>query len=227
MNHFRFPAVSRLKTPRDFDRVYATGIYAADDVLVINAAASELSHPRLGLAVSKRSATPWLVTAEAPTSGSLSAGPARLAPCDRSGGSPASWGTARVRSNSAIAVRTREACEQEDSPRNVGQRTGCTSAAKEARRAMMKILTFVWRIPSRICIGCIRVYQWTLSPFIGQQCRFYPTCSHYTISAIEKYGARSRYLERSLADLPLQPVQPWRLRPAVKPQAHFHNLLKN
>lgn len=53
----------------------------------------------------------------------------------------------------------------------------------------MKVLTFVWRIPSWICIGCIRVYQWTLSPFIGKQCRFQPTCSHYTIGAIEKYGA--------------------------------------
>lgn len=54
MNQFRFPAASRLKTPRDFDRVYATGIYAADDVLVINAAANELDHPRLGLSVSKK-----------------------------------------------------------------------------------------------------------------------------------------------------------------------------
>jgi ribonuclease P protein component len=54
MNQFRFPATSRLKTPRDFDRVYATGIYAADEVLVINAAASELAHARLGLAVSKK-----------------------------------------------------------------------------------------------------------------------------------------------------------------------------
>lgn len=54
MNQFRFPAASRLKTPRDFDRVYATGIYAADDVLVINAAATELAHARLGLSVSKK-----------------------------------------------------------------------------------------------------------------------------------------------------------------------------
>ncbi len=27
--------------------------------------------------------------------------------------------------------------------------------------------------------GLIRGYQLTLSPFVGGQCRFYPTCSHY------------------------------------------------
>ena len=37
-------------------------------------------------------------------------------------------------------------------------------------------------------IGLVRVYQWTLSPIIGRQCRFQPTCSHYMIGAIEKYG---------------------------------------
>jgi hypothetical protein len=28
-----------------------------------------------------------------------------------------------------------------------------------------------------------------LSPFFGQQCRFYPTCSHYAVEAIQKHGA--------------------------------------
>lgn len=35
----------------------------------------------------------------------------------------------------------------------------------------------------------IRIYQLTLSPFIGQQCRFAPTCSHYTAEAILLHGA--------------------------------------
>ena len=34
----------------------------------------------------------------------------------------------------------------------------------------------------------IRVYQLLLSPLLGRQCRFYPTCSSYTSEAIEKYG---------------------------------------
>jgi hypothetical protein len=34
----------------------------------------------------------------------------------------------------------------------------------------------------------IRLYQVVLSPFLGRQCRFYPTCSNYTREAIDKYG---------------------------------------
>lgn len=37
--------------------------------------------------------------------------------------------------------------------------------------------------------GLIIGYQWTLSPFIGRQCRFLPTCSHYALEAIARYGA--------------------------------------
>ncbi|HZV97875.1 MAG TPA: membrane protein insertion efficiency factor YidD [Methylophilaceae bacterium] len=41
----------------------------------------------------------------------------------------------------------------------------------------------------RILIGIIKIYQLILSPFFGQQCRFSPTCSQYSIEAINKYGA--------------------------------------
>lgn len=37
-------------------------------------------------------------------------------------------------------------------------------------------------------IGLIRVYQWTLSPWVGRQCRYTPTCSRYGIEALRKYG---------------------------------------
>lgn len=45
------------------------------------------------------------------------------------------------------------------------------------------------RIPSWILIGLVRIYQWTLSPIMGRDCRFQPTCSHYFIGAVNKYGA--------------------------------------
>lgn len=38
-------------------------------------------------------------------------------------------------------------------------------------------------------IFLIWVYRYTLSPFIGGQCRFYPTCSHYAETAVKEYGA--------------------------------------
>lgn len=39
-----------------------------------------------------------------------------------------------------------------------------------------------------LLIGLIRLYQITLSPFMGGQCRFWPTCSRYGIEAIRTWG---------------------------------------
>jgi hypothetical protein len=39
-----------------------------------------------------------------------------------------------------------------------------------------------------IALGLIRFYQKAISPLLPSSCRFYPTCSHYTYEAIEKYG---------------------------------------
>ncbi len=40
-----------------------------------------------------------------------------------------------------------------------------------------------------ILIKLIKIYQMTLSCFIGQHCRFTPTCSSYAMKAIESHGA--------------------------------------
>jgi len=37
-------------------------------------------------------------------------------------------------------------------------------------------------------IFLIRSYQYLIGPFLGSHCRFYPSCSHYAIEAIEIYG---------------------------------------
>lgn len=34
----------------------------------------------------------------------------------------------------------------------------------------------------------IRFYQYVISPAIGPKCRYTPTCSHYGIEALKKYG---------------------------------------
>lgn len=44
------------------------------------------------------------------------------------------------------------------------------------------------KIFSEILIFFIKVYQRVISPHLGKNCRFYPTCSQYTIEAIRKYG---------------------------------------
>lgn len=41
----------------------------------------------------------------------------------------------------------------------------------------------------RLIIATIKLYRITLSPWFGQQCRFYPSCSHYAQDAIQQYGA--------------------------------------
>ncbi|WP_196139795.1 membrane protein insertion efficiency factor YidD [Aliikangiella sp. G2MR2-5] len=41
----------------------------------------------------------------------------------------------------------------------------------------------------KILIALIRFYQKTLSLLIGGDCRFYPTCSQYSIEAIEQHGS--------------------------------------
>lgn len=41
----------------------------------------------------------------------------------------------------------------------------------------------------KILISIIVFYQKAISPFLGSNCRFYPTCSAYTIEAIHKYGS--------------------------------------
>ncbi|WP_428485777.1 membrane protein insertion efficiency factor YidD [Rhodopila sp.] len=38
-------------------------------------------------------------------------------------------------------------------------------------------------------IGAVRVYQWTLRPFIGRNCRFWPSCSDYAVDALRLHGA--------------------------------------
>ena len=41
---------------------------------------------------------------------------------------------------------------------------------------------------SGLITGAIRLYQRFVSPFLGANCRFYPSCSSYACEAIEKHG---------------------------------------
>jgi len=37
-------------------------------------------------------------------------------------------------------------------------------------------------------VKLIRLYQITLSPYMGRQCRYTPTCSNYALEALRKHG---------------------------------------
>ncbi|HET6157385.1 MAG TPA: membrane protein insertion efficiency factor YidD [Dongiaceae bacterium] len=40
-----------------------------------------------------------------------------------------------------------------------------------------------------VLIASIRLYQWTLSPLLGVNCRYAPSCSAYAVEAIAAHGA--------------------------------------
>jgi hypothetical protein len=40
-----------------------------------------------------------------------------------------------------------------------------------------------------VLVGAVRAYQFTLSPLLGAQCRFAPSCSCYAIDALRRHGA--------------------------------------
>ena len=46
---------------------------------------------------------------------------------------------------------------------------------------IIKIITY-------FLLSAIKFYQFFISPILGQNCRYLPTCSEYTIQAIKKFG---------------------------------------
>jgi uncharacterized protein len=51
-----------------------------------------------------------------------------------------------------------------------------------------KIMKIVKQILASPFIFLIKLYQWIISPWLGPQCRYTPTCSQYGIEALKKYG---------------------------------------
>ncbi|MFT3848499.1 MAG: membrane protein insertion efficiency factor YidD [Propionivibrio sp.] len=40
-----------------------------------------------------------------------------------------------------------------------------------------------------LLLALIRFYKYAISPFLGNRCRFFPSCSEYAAEAVEKHGA--------------------------------------
>jgi uncharacterized protein len=55
--------------------------------------------------------------------------------------------------------------------------------------AGVQLLCFLARLPQRVLIGIVQLYRWTLKPWLGQACRFEPTCSAYALQALREHGA--------------------------------------
>ena len=48
------------------------------------------------------------------------------------------------------------------------------------------MVTQMLKIPA---LWLLRGYKRFISPLLGQRCRFYPSCSDYTMQAVERHGA--------------------------------------
>jgi uncharacterized protein len=49
-------------------------------------------------------------------------------------------------------------------------------------------MTFLLLLPRNICVLILRVYRAVISPLYGDVCRYYPSCSAYTLEAIQRHG---------------------------------------
>lgn len=71
-----------------------------------------------------------------------------------------------------------------------------------------------------VLIGGICVYRATLSGWLGGQCRFFPTCSHYAEDAIRSRGAIRGSILAVWRVLRCNPFGRGGLDPAPPPRAH-------
>jgi len=52
----------------------------------------------------------------------------------------------------------------------------------------MNVFKKIMQILGLPFIALIKIYQWSISPWLGPKCRFTPSCSHYAVDALKKYG---------------------------------------
>ena len=73
-------------------------------------------------------------------------------------------------------------------PRHSGQTNEPLDALPDPAAAPPRHSGIISRICENALLMLIRVYQVTLSPFLGGHCRYQPTCSVYAIEAIKEHG---------------------------------------
>ena len=54
---------------------------------------------------------------------------------------------------------------------------------------MPAALCWLGSLPQRLLLALVRGYRLLLKPWLGNACRFEPTCSAYAIEALERHGA--------------------------------------
>ena len=49
--------------------------------------------------------------------------------------------------------------------------------------------TLIGRLPVTLLVGMVRFYQAFISPMSPPSCKYYPSCSQYTLIALRRHGA--------------------------------------
>ena len=49
--------------------------------------------------------------------------------------------------------------------------------------------TLLAEMPRQALLGLVRFYRFFLKPWLGNACRFEPTCSAYALAALQQHGA--------------------------------------
>jgi putative membrane protein insertion efficiency factor len=70
----------------------------------------------------------------------------------------------------------------------IRQTNGSMRAEKLNIGILKEGILLLTRLPAVLARALIRTYQLILSPFIGNQCRFHPSCSHYAMEAVDTHG---------------------------------------
>lgn len=83
-----------------------------------------------------------------------------------------------------------KAREPSDGPRSEGPRAPAVhpAACTAARIARPGALSPAGPRVKALALLLLRGYKRFISPLLGQHCRFHPTCSVYTMQAIERFG---------------------------------------
>ncbi|MBG6077962.1 membrane protein insertion efficiency factor YidD [Polaromonas sp. CG_9.11] len=54
---------------------------------------------------------------------------------------------------------------------------------------MSRILTILKCLPQKSLMGLVTAYRLLISPSLGSNCRFQPSCSAYSLQALDQHGA--------------------------------------
>jgi len=56
------------------------------------------------------------------------------------------------------------------------------------KKIVEKVIPLLSKSITIIPIILVKIYQYTISPFFPNSCRFYPSCSEYSLQAFKKHG---------------------------------------